>query len=394
MKAVHPKIRRAGQIAWALVGMAAVVAILGLVARELRVIFPPLILAGAIVFLLNPIVTALQHRGVPRALGAALAYVGVLAVIFGAGVGLFPVAAAQVDELEDEMPAIQARVERWVDDRAAESVGTFYEFSRDDLEDELSNDGATLDEQLRSLRRIGGEIVHVLLIFVLAPIIAFYLLVDVPHLRRVAESLIPASARNEVMVVGHRLNRAIGGFFRGQLVVAAIVGVLCSIGLGVIGLKFWFLIGMIAGLFNIIPLVGPWVGGIPGVTIALTTGSPLQALLVVAVMVGVQQIDNHFITPQVMQRTVHLHPAVVILALVAGGSLAGFFGLLLAVPVTAVLKILVSHLWRTYILGEPVEAYDDSGPGGVVEDVLDLPENQGDPQPQPEDEEPQAVLRT
>lgn len=387
-----PKVRRAGQVAWALVGIAGVVAILGLIALELRVIFPPLILAGAIVFLLNPIVTGLQRRGVPRALGAALAYVGVLAVIVLAGVGLFPIAAEQVDELEDDAPAIQARVERWVDDRATESIGTFYEFTRDDLESSLSNDGATFDEQLDSLLRIGGEVFHVLLIFVLAPIIAFYLLVDVPHLRRVAESLVPASIHDEVFVVAHRLNRAIGGFFRGQLAVAAIVGVLCSIGLGVIGLKFWFLIGMIAGLFNVIPLIGPWVGGIPGVTIALTTGSPLQALLVVVVMVGVQQIDNHFITPQVMQRTVHLHPAVVILALVAGGSLAGFFGLLLAVPVAAVLKILISHLWRTYVLDEPVEAWveplagEGAGDGGIVEDVAEHPENQGDP--------PQAVLRT
>jgi len=390
MNPMHPKIRRAGQLAWALVGIAAVVGILGVVALQVRVIFPPLILAGAIVFLLNPIVTALQHRGVPRALGAALAYVGVLAVIVLAGIGLFPIAAEQVDQLEDDMPAIQGRVERWVDDRAEESVGTFYEFTRDDIEQSVANDGATFDEQLDSLLRIGGEVFHVLLIFVLAPIIAFYLLVDVPHLRRVAESLVPPSVHDEVFVVAHRLNRAIGGFFRGQLVVAAIVGVLCSVGLALVGLKFWFLVGMIAGLFNVIPLIGPWVGGIPGVTIALTTGSPLQALLVVVVMVGVQQIDNHFITPQVMQRTVHLHPAVVILALVAGGSLGGFFGLLLAVPLAAVLKILVSHVWRTYVLGEPVEPWADpdadAGPGGVVDDVADHPENQGDA--------PQAVLRT
>jgi predicted PurR-regulated permease PerM len=369
-------IRRAGQVAWALVGIAALIAVLGVVALKVRVVFPPLVLGGAIVFLLNPIVTALQHRGVPRAAGAGLAYVGVLAVIVGAGVGLFPIASHQFDELENDMPRIQARVERWVDDRAAESVGTFYEFSRQDLEDSLSNDGATFDEQLKSLRRIGGEVIHVLLILVLAPIIAFYLLVDVPHLRRVAESLVPESIRGEVEVVAHRLNRAIGGFFRGQLVVAAIVGVLCSVGLGIIGLKFWFLIGMIAGLFNVIPLVGPWVGGVPGVTIALTTGSPLQALLVIAVMVGVQQIDNHFITPQVMQRTVHLHPAVVILALVAGGSLAGFYGLLLAVPTAAVIKILLSHAWRTYVLGEPVVPLEPPG-DGAVEAVGDNPENQG-----------------
>ncbi len=346
--------------------MAAVVAILGVIALKVRVVFPPLVLAGSIVFLLNPIVNGLQRRGVPRALGAALAYVGVLLVVAGAGLGLFPVASHQVDQLEQDMPSIQGRVERWVDDRAAESVGTFYEFSRADIEDSISNDGATFDEQLRSLRRIGGEVIHVLLIFLLGPIIAFYLLVDVPHLRRVAESLVPAGARPEALVIGHRLNRAIGGFFRGQLVVAAIVGVMCSVGLGLIGLRFWFLIGMIAGLFNVIPLVGPWVGGIPGVTIALTTGSPVQALLVVIVMVGVQQVDNHFITPQVMQRTVHLHPAVVILALVAGGSLGGFYGLLLAVPVAAVLKILISHLWRTYVLGEPVVTPEDDAPQAVL----------------------------
>ncbi len=376
-------IRQAGQVAWALVGLAALLAVAGVVAWQVRVIFPPLLLAGAIVFILNPVVTALQQRGVPRAAGAGLAYLGVLAIVGAAGLGLFPIAANQVDELAEDLPDIQARVERWVDSRAEQSVGTFYEFSRADVEASLSNSSASFEDQLRSLRKIGASVFHALLILVLAPIIAFYLLVDVPHLRNVAESLIPIGARDEVLVVGHRLNRAIGGFFRGQLMVALIVGVLCSVGLGIIGLKFWFLIGMIAGLFNVIPLIGPWVGGIPGVTIALTTGSPLQALLVVGVMVGVQQVDNHFITPQVMQRAVHLHPAVVILALVAGGSLGGFYGLLLAVPLTAVLKIIISHLWRVHILRQPLEAIDaetradDTENGtGMVGEVDSRPENQ------------------
>jgi predicted PurR-regulated permease PerM len=317
-------------------------------------------------------VTRLQRRGIPRAGGAGLSYLVVIAVIVLAGVGLWPLVTAQVDELARDWPNIRGRVERFVDDRARESTGTFFAFTRQDIEKAVSSSGGTFDTQLQRARRIGAEVFHVLLILLLGPIIGFYLLVDLPHIRRVAEGLIPERSKPEVLLVAGRLNRAIGGFFRGQLLVAAIVGVLCSIGLGVIGLKFWFLIGMIAGLFNVIPLVGPWVGGIPGVTIALTTGSPVKALLVVAVMAGVQQIDNHFITPQVMQRTVQLHPAVVILALVAGGSLAGFFGLLLAVPVTAVLKILLGHLWRVYVLGEPfepLEAEADTGPG-LVEDVV------------------------
>jgi predicted PurR-regulated permease PerM len=148
---------------------------------------------------------------------------------------------------------------------------------------------------------------------------------------------------------------AIGGFFRGQLLVAIIVGVMVSVGLAIIDLPFWLIVGLIAGGFNLVPLIGPWVGGVPGVVIALTTRDFGTALWVVAVMAGAQQIDNHFISPMVMQRTVSLHPAVVMLALLAGGALGGFFGLLLAVPVTATLKVILGHLWAVYVLEVPVE---------------------------------------
>ena len=136
---------------------------------------------------------------------------------------------------------------------------------------------------------------------------------------------------------------------------------------------------MIAGLFNMIPLIGPWVGAVPGIVIAFTTGGGTsKAIAVAVVMAIVQQIDNHFISPIVMQRAVKLHPAVVMLALLAGGTLAGFFGLLLAVPATATLKIVCGHVWRHYVLGEPLdeiearwEAEDVPVKGGVIERIGD-----------------------
>jgi predicted PurR-regulated permease PerM len=370
-------LRRAGQVAWAAVGIAALIAVVGWVLWKVRILFPPLVFAGAIVFLLNPIVTRLQRRGIPRAGGAAIAYAGVLALFVGSGFLLAPLAADQANQLRDEWPAIRDKTERWIDDRAEQSEHWVIELPTvQEIENEFDNADQSLSEQWAQAREIGVAIFHVLLIMILGPIIAFYLLVDVPHLRRVAESLIPDPAEAEVMHVARRLNRAIGGFFRGQLMVAVIVGVMCSIGLAVIGLRFWFLVGMIAGLFNIIPLVGPWIGGIPGVVIALTTGSLGQAVGVVAVMALAQQIDNHFITPQVMQRAVRLHPAAVILALVAGGSLGGFFGLLLAVPVAATIKILLGHFWRVHILDEPFEqaaaeeVAEDAQPGvGMVKQL-------------------------
>ena len=233
----------------------------------------------------------------------------------------------------------------------------------------------------------------------LAPIIAFYLLIDLPRLRTVAESLVPERSKREVMHVARRLNRAIGGFFRGQLMVAIIVGLMVSVGLAVIDLPFWLIIGMVAGLFNVIPLIGPWVGAIPAIVIALTTRDVSTALWVVAIMAGAQQIDNHFISPMVMRRAVRLHPAAVMLALLAGGSLGGFLGLLLAVPAAAALKIVFGHLWRTHVLGEPFEEVvafeeaEDSAPGiGFVLDVAQL-DADTDPEPGAPQEAPSRARR-
>jgi len=158
------------------------------------------------------------------------------------------------------------------------------------------------------------------------------------------------------MVVSRRLGAAIGGYFRGQLAVALVVGTMASIGMLIIGLDFWLIVGMVAGLFNMIPLIGPWVGAVPGIAIAVTTGGGIEKAIAVAVVMAiVQQIDNHFISPIVMQRAVKLHPAVVMLALLAGGTLGGLFGLLLAVPTTATLKIIVGHVWRRFVLEQPLD---------------------------------------
>ena len=377
---MNERIRRAGQLSWAIVGLTALLAILGTVAWYFRVIWPPLILAGAIVFILNPVVTFLQHRHIPRLLGTAITYLGVVGLVTLGGFLIAPLAQEQADELSEEWPSIRDDLEADVNDLHDRSVEENWPIqipAWDDLGDSFTGtepgERDTFEEQLDRVREFGLRVFHVALILVLAPIIAFYLLVDLPHLGRVFESMLPERSKAEVHHVTHRLNRAIGGFFRGQLVVALIVGVMVSIGLAVLGLPFWLLVGMIAGLFNMIPLIGPYIGAVPGILIAMTVGDGIgQALWVAVIMTAAQQIDNHFITPNVMQRVVKLHPAVVMLALLAGGTIAGFMGLLLAVPATAVMKIILGHAWRTYILEEPFEqatqeeAAEDEG-GGFLE---------------------------
>ena len=388
------RIRRAGAVCWAMCGIAAFVLVLGVVAWVFRVIWPPLILAGAIVFLLNPIVTALQHRHIPRALGTGVAYLGVAAIVALTVLLVAPLATDQYDDLAKRWPELRQDLEDSINDLSARSDSWPIQIPTwDEFEAQLSGDTAIdtdgdgevtaeekqnrFAEQLDSARELLLRVFHVGIIFVLAPIIAFYLLVDLPHVRTSARALVPERARGDVIVVCRRLSHAIGGYFRGQLAVALVVGTMASIGMLLIDLPFWLIVGMIAGVFNMIPLIGPWVGAVPGVIIALTTGGGLsKAIAVAIVMAIVQQIDNHFISPIVMHRAVKLHPAVVMLALLAGGTLGGFLGLLLAVPATAVVKIVMGHAWRHLVLGQPLDEIEalwdaeDARPGvGVVETV-------------------------
>lgn len=402
MTAMFDRFSTAGRAAWSLLGVGAALAVLLWLGWQVRVILPPLVLAGAIVFILNPVVTMLANRGVPRAGGTALTYIAFVGILILVGVLVTPLIQTQSDELADQWPELRANMEDWLDDVSERSKDGNWLIeipNTDELRDQLGGDSSTqndefdrvvtsasealadndepvlaadldrvaadarerfpgeagIAEQLQTAREIGTRIFEVGLIFVLAPIIAFYLLVDLPHIGAVTRSLLPERAKDQVLHVGHRLNHAIGGYFRGQLAVAIIVGAMVSVGLAILDLPFWLIVGMIAGLFNMVPLIGPWVGAVPGVAIALTTRDFSTALWVVAIMTIAQQIDNHFISPLVMQRTTSLHPAVVMLALLAGGTLGGFFGLLLAVPVTATVKVIVGHLWRIYVLEQPFE---------------------------------------
>jgi predicted PurR-regulated permease PerM len=186
----------------------------------------------------------------------------------------------------------------------------------------------------------------------LAPVLALYLLIDLERFKKRSLQLTPPKSREEVAYVTGEVSTALGSFVRGQLVVALIVGILSSFGMWVIDLPFWLLIGLVAGFLNMIPFLGPFVGGALAALVALLAGNFWQAVWAVVIMIVVQQIDNHLITPMIQRTRVNLSPLVIVLALVIGGSLAGLLGVLIAVPVTAAARILVGHLWRTRVLGQ------------------------------------------
>lgn len=400
------RIMRIGRVAWAIVGILAATGAIVWIFWHFAPILPPLIIAGALVFLLNPIVSFLHRRGLPRLVGTGVAYLGVLLGLVLIILLVSPMITHQVDELskswechdtpdetdseadgatptttaarrstvttsptrasdeatttdasssdgstsdDDSDICLRSELESKADEWLAKSP---LDLTVQDIIDEAQSTDVSVGDQIATAREIGSRVVDVLLILVLAPIFAFYFLIDLPRLRQISLDLLPSPMDRDIVYMARHIGSAVGGFFRGQLFVALVVGIMSSIGLWLIGLDLWLVVGMIAGLFNMIPLIGPWIGGIPGLAIALTTGTPVQAALVVVVMVVVQQLDNHIISPYVMHRTVHLHPVAVMVALLLGGTLAGFFGLLIAVPATATAKIIGGHLWRRVVLGQ------------------------------------------
>ena len=343
---------RFGIAAWAGIGILLLAWLLLRVLGFARPTLAPLLIALVVVYLLNPIVTALERRGTPRVAGAAVVYllfIGIVALVVSV---LVPVVGHQVAAVADDFPAYvqdaQGQVQRF-----GERFGQHWEpnLNAGRVSQWLSEAGnrQTVTRYLIGLRSFTTSLLHALVVLVLGPIMAFYLLVDLPRLQRGALAMIPPAHRDDMRELGDRIGRTVGGFFRGQLLVALFVGVASSLGLYLIHLPFWLLVGIVAGLFNLVPLIGPFIGGGLAVVIALLNGKPVVALLAVVVLTVVQQIDNHLISPNVMGRTVRLHPVVVMLALLLGATVGGLFGMLVVVPLVGVAKIVFLFCWTRVV---------------------------------------------
>jgi predicted PurR-regulated permease PerM len=345
---------RWGIVAWATIGIVVLaVFFFRYVVYPVRIIFPPLVVALIGVYLLNPIVSALERRGIARIWGTLLTYLVGIAIVGTVLTFTVPLVAEQVRAFARSAPRLIDQVATGFRDLA----------SRFNIDVPSPTGGEGVVDFFGRLLSLTRGVLELALVFVIGPIIAFYLLVDLPKIKRGAKAMIPARRRREVESLLDRIGKAIGGFFRGQLLVSLFVGIASAIGLYIVGLPFWAVVGLVTGLFNLIPLIGPFIGGAVAVAIAFTTDSsggvlsldpgwPLALGSGIALL-SVQQLDNHVLSPNIVARTVRLHPVTVMLGLLAGGTLLGLWGVLLAVPTLATAKILLLHAWDTTMQWPP-----------------------------------------
>jgi len=173
-------------------------------------------------------------------------------------------------------------------------------------------------------------------------VLTVYLLLDQRFFRNLSNVIIPEDKRDEVAIITEKVATKVGAWLKGQLFLSLIIGSLSFVGLWIIGVPYALTLAVISGLLEIIPVLGPIIAGIVAALVALTV-SPLAALFVIAFYFILQQLENNIIVPKIMQKAVGLPPAVIIIAILIGGSVLGILGALLAVPVSGILYVLVKE---------------------------------------------------
>jgi predicted PurR-regulated permease PerM len=372
------RLRRAGIAAWALIGVIVLAAVALWVLLKIRVVVPPLILALLIIYILNPLVSALERRGVRRGIGAVLVYVVVLGVVALLVVALAPFFSRQAEAFADDWPQFRrdaahtlVGMAEGVNDSLALDIDTdqiYCLLGVDDTHDaeapshercEILTRGVRegLSEQAGRATEIGFSLLEAILVFVIAPLIALYMLIDLPKLQHDLLQLVPLDYRDEVADLAGKVGRILGSFFRGQLFLAFVVGALCAIGFWAVDLPFWLVVGVVVGIFNLVPAFGGFLGAGFAFLVAALVGDPHIGLLAALVVLAVQLIHNRLLHPYVMHAGVNLHPVSVIVTILAGGAVAGVWGILLSVPAVAVTKLLLAHFWETRVMGAEVTPF-------------------------------------
>jgi len=305
------------------------------------------VLVLLVTLLLSIIISApvdyLVRRGIGRGWGT-LAVLGVLALLFGSfGMALAPVVTSQATQLVETFPTLLESAQQIVV-RVQNAFGLETSFRLDPqrLSDTARNflSGGTLT----TVASVGASVANVLSLGVVAVIATVYTVARPAPLVNGFVALFPAGRRQRVREVLGEMYGAVQRWFLGQLASMTIIGLLFTIAMFVIGIPFALLLGLFAGLISFVPYIGPLISVIPPVLLALT-GNPIDALWVLLAYSIIQAIEGNLVQPIVMSRAISMHPAVLVFALLIMGTLFGFVGVFLAVPLMAVLHVLLRELW-------------------------------------------------
>jgi len=322
----------------------------------------PFVVGAALAYFLDPLADRLERLGLSRAAATSIIGVVLFVVVAATLLLVVPALIEQTADLVEAIPGLVERFQAFLEAR----------FPYGGSEERLLRRGlSTLQEQLgevgpefvNSLLASSLAVVEVVALLFVTPVVAFYLLLDWDRMIAKIDGWLPREHADTIRSLALQIDAVLAGFVRGQFTVCLSLGVFYAVALSVIGLPFGFLVGLTAGALSFIPYVGAAVGGVLSVGIALVSfwEQPAWILVTAAIFGFGQFVEGNFLSPQLVGRSVSLHPVLLILALAVFGKLFGFAGLLVAVPVAAALGVLGRFAVSKY-LESPF--YTGHRPGG------------------------------
>ncbi|MFD0714027.1 AI-2E family transporter [Paenibacillus sp. GCM10027626] len=312
----------------------------------LKAVLAPFLIAMIISYVLNPIVSLLGERRMPRTIAILLIYAVFCASLAVILINAIPMFIEQLEQLNRHMPNLTMRAQSLVNDLNNNSF--LPESIRDGFDKSLVKLEKQASEAISDFINNIGTMVNAVFVAFIIPFLAFYILKDFNVFERTALTYIPRVHRKHVIRLLKDIDTALGSYIRGQFLVCIIVGVLAYIGYLLIGIPYPILLASVVAVTNIIPYLGPFFGAAPALVVASTISFKMM-LLVVLVNTVCQILESNVVSPQVVGRTLHMHPLSIIFALLVGGEIAGIVGMILAVPIFAALKVILQHIFAYYV---------------------------------------------
>ncbi|OPY57437.1 MAG: AI-2 transport protein TqsA [Pelotomaculum sp. PtaU1.Bin035] len=307
-------------------------------------------LAVLITYLLNPLVNAIEKRGTPRVGAILLVYL--VLFFFAAGIFLYgvPRIIEQLNGLADKVPQFTGQVQEiFLSVQARYSDIGMPDGMRQVIDERINWAEEIILQQVRkTAAAIIGAVGYIIKI-ILAPVLAFYFLKDLQSIKKKTILMLPEEWRGDIVEILKEIDQVLGSFIRGYLLVAAIVGGLAMVSMAFLGLEFALMLGLFAGITELIPYFGPVIGAVPAVSLAILRSKWLALKVAVAFLI-IHQLEGNIISPKILGDKVGLHPLAVIFSLFAGGELYGLTGMLLAVPVAAVFRVILKFVYNKVII--------------------------------------------
>ena len=313
-------------------------------------VLAPILAALGIAYMLNPILDALTRRGFSRPLGAGLLLIAFVGLIVTAIMFAAPRISNQVAEFVSDIDKFALNVVTTVEDRFNLDLHDWKEWIKsDEAMQQLKSAQGPLRE-LATAAALGlASVLGVLAEMLLVPVFAFYFLADWPNLLRRIDHMVPPRRRSTVRELARQIDGVISNWVRGQAIVTSILAVLYAIGFSIVGMPLSVPIGLLVGALTVIPFVGTAVGAGIAALVTLGTGAGTETLLLVGgVILVLHLLEAAVLTPKIVGHRVGLSESAALLAVVAGGKLLGFVGVVLAVPIAATVAVLIRYAIRYY----------------------------------------------